>query len=48
MNWSENFLPVSRVVEMGNEWLSNGVFHPTAGQSWDAYQIAQYLQSTQS
>lgn len=46
--WSDDFLTSSQCVNMGNEWLATGVFHPTANVSWNGAQIVQYFQCTQT
>lgn len=41
-----NFLTVPAVQNMWYEWLNNGVYHPTAGVSWDGEAIVAYLKKT--
>lgn len=41
-----NFLTVSGLQIMWNEWFINGVYHPTAGITWDGEAIVAYLKST--
>jgi len=46
-DWSKDFLPRDACVNLGNEWLHTGVFHPTAHVTWNSAQIVQYFQNTQ-
>ena len=48
MGWTEDFLNTSQCITMGNEWLTTGVFHPTANVTWNSAQIVHYFQSTQT
>ncbi len=41
------FLAVERIVSMFTEWQATGYFSPTAGVTWNAAQIVDYLQQTQ-
>ena len=41
------FLTIERIVSMFTEWQATGYFSPTAGVTWNAAQIVDYLQQTQ-
>lgn len=41
-----NFLTVAGVQAMWQEWFTSGVYHPTAGVTWDGEQVVTYLKST--
>ena len=43
-----NVLDEVKLISMWNDWLTDGIFNPTAGAKWNANQIVTYLQSLQS
>jgi len=47
MGWTEDYLTTSQCVIMGNEWLTTGIFRPTANVTWSSAQIINYFQNTQ-
>lgn len=48
MGWSEDFLPPSKCINMGNEWLQTDFYRPTANVAWNSSDIAKYFQNTQA
>ena len=47
-NGATPYLSVSTIQSMFYEWQASGTFAPTAGVTWNAAQIIEYLQLTQS
>jgi|GEM_PF-678666 len=47
-NGATPYLSVSTIQSMFYEWQASGTFAPTAGATWNAAQIIEYLQLTQS
>lgn len=43
-----NVLDEVKLISMWNDWLTDGIFNPTAGAKWNANQIVTYLRSLQS